>query len=317
MRNEVLLIHGWALGSVYALVAFGFVATYKTSKALNFALPSLGATGALILASLLSDGAFGIDALRGKSPFPEMARHPLGWVVCFVLAVILVAGFGALVHRLTISPLGNQSPVLITVATLAVSIPLQILVGNAPVSRSVSPPWGTASFKIGEGSVFISTLVVCAVAPIVLGAIRLFHRSWFGIATRAVAEDEEVALSVGINRSSVLAVGWAMAATFAMLAAMASSVPPVGVGFFATGTMPALFYRAVPVLVIGGWDSYVGVYLAGILIGMMQVMTGGLWNEYSSFLGNGYSTVLPYVVMVIVLMVRPTGLFGQKAPRRV
>lgn len=317
MKVEILLINGWALGSVYALVAFGFVATYKTSKALNFSLPFLGATGALILASLLSDGAFGIKALKGRSPFPEMASHPVGWVVCFMLAMILVAGFGALVHRLTIRPLGNQSPVVITVATLAVSIPLQIFVSQAPISRRISMPWGTASFKIGDADVFISTLVVCAIAPIVLVAIEWFHRSRFGIATRAVAEDQEVALSVGINRSWVLAIGWGMAAMFAMVAALAFAVPPLGAGLFATGTMPALFYRAIPVLVIGGWDSYGGVYLAGIVIGMMQVMVGGLWGEYASFLGNGYSTVLPYLVMIIVLMIRPTGLFGQAAVRRV
>lgn len=316
MRTEILLIHGWAMGSVYALVAFGFVATYKTSKALNFSLPYLGAAGALILASLLSDGAFGIDALEGTSPFPDMARHPLGWVVCFLVALILVAGFGALVHRLTIKPLGKQSPVMITMATLAVSIPLQILVSQAPITRRISMPWGTASFNIGEADVFISTLVVCAIAPIVLGAIGVFHRSWFGIATRAVAEDEEVALSVGINRGRVLAIGWAMAAVFAMLAALAFAVPPLGAGIFATRDMPALFYRAIAVLAIGGWDSYGGVYVAGIMIGMMQVMVGGLWGEYASIFGNGYSQVLPYVVLLVVLMIRPTGLFGRAAVRR-
>ena len=317
MRMEILLIQGWAMGSAYALVAFGFVATYKTSKALNFSLPGLGAAGALILASLLSDGAFGIRALRGKSPVPALASHPAGWVLIFLLAVLLVACFGALVHRLAIKPLGNQSPIVLTMATLAVSIPLQIVASQAPISRRVSMPWGTASFKLGEADVFVSTLVVCATAPIVLVAINRFHRSWFGIATRAVAEDDEVALSVGIHRSRVLAVGWGMSAVFATLAAIAFSVPPLGAGIFATAAMPALFYRAIPVLVIGGWDSYGGVYLAGLIVGMMQVMVGGLWGEYASFLGTGYTAVLPYVLMLAVLMIRPTGLFGQAVVRRV
>jgi len=316
MRIEILFINGWAMGSVYALVAFGFVATYKTSKALNFSLPHLGAAGALILASLLSDGAFGIEALAGRSPLPEVASHPLGWVLCFGLALALVGGFGALVHRLAIMPLGKQSPVMITMATLAISIPLQIVVSQAPITRRISLPWGTASFKLGEADVFISTLVVCAIAPTVLGLIAVFHRSWFGIATRAVAEDEEVALSVGINRSRVLATGWAMAAMFATLAALAFAVPPLGAGIFATQGLPELFYRAIAVLAIGGWDSYGGVYVAGIMIGMMQVMAGGLWGEYASIFGNGYSQVLPYIVLLLVLMIRPTGLFGQPAVRR-
>ena len=317
MTIEILLIRGWAIGSVYALVAFGFVATYKTSKALNFALPYLGAAGALILASLLTDGAFAIQALEGRSPLPALARHPLGWVLCFVLALALVAAFGALVHRLAIRPLGNPSPVVITMATLAVSIPLQIFVSQAPITRRISMPWGTASFKLGDADVFVSTLVVCALAPIVLGAIGVFHRSWFGIATRAVDEDEEVALSVGINRSRVQATGWAMAAILAMLAALAFAVPPLGAGIFATRDMPALFYRAIAALAIGGWDSYGGVYVAGIMIGMMQVMVGGLWGEYASIFGSGYTAVLPYVVLLVVLMIRPTGFFGRAAVRRV
>lgn len=316
MTFEILLIRGWAIGSVYALVAFGFVATYKTSKALNFALPHLGAVGALILASLLTDGAFAIQALEGKSPLPALARHPIGWVLCFVLALALVAACGALLHRLVIRPLGNPSPVVVTMATLAVSIPLQIFVNQAPITRRISMPWGTASFELGEADVFVSTLVVCALAPIVLGAISVFHRSWFGIATRAVAEDEEAALSVGINHSRVQATGWAMAAVLAMLAALAFAVPPLGAGIFSTQDMPALFYRAIAALAIGGWDSYGGVYVAGITIGMLQVLVGGLWSEYATILGAGYSQVLPYVILLAVLVIRPTGLFGRPAVRR-
>ena len=81
--------------------------------------------------------------------------------------------------------------------------------------------------------------------------------------------------------------------------------------------MPDLFFRAIPVLAIGGWDSYGGVYIAGITVGLVQVCVGGWWGEYASIFGSGYTAIIPYVIMVGVLMVRPSGLFGQTAVRRV
>lgn len=317
MAIEILLIQGWSLGSVYALVAFGFVATYKTNKILNFTLPFLGAAGALIMSSLVSDGAFGISSLRGKNPLTSIADHPVGWMLCLLVALVLVGAVGALVERLVIRPLAGRTPFILTMATLAGALVLDVLVGNAPISRHLAMPWGTASVKIAGADVSISTLVVCALAPAVLLGVAGFNRTWFGIAASAMANDEEAAVSMGINRSRVMATAWALAAALAMFAAMAFAVPPLGAGIFATRSMPDLFFRAIPVLAIGGWDSYGGVYAAGITIGMMQIMVGGLWGEYASFFGAGYTTILPYVVMILVLMIRPTGLFGQATVRRI
>ena len=317
MAIEILLIQGWSLGSVYALVGFGFVATYKTNKVLNFTLPFLGAAGALILSSLVSDGGFGINRRRGKNPLTSIAGHPVGWVLCLVTALVLVGAIGALVERLVIRPLSGRSPFILTMATLAGALILEVVVGHAPISRRLAMPWGTASIGIDGADVSVSTLVICVLAPAVLVGVAGFNRTWFGIAARAMADDEEAAVSMGINRSRVMATAWALAAALGMLAALAFAVPPLGAGIFATRSMPSLFFRAIPVLAIGGWDSYGGVYVAGITIGLMQVMVGGLWGEYASFLGGGYTTILPYIVMLVVLMIRPTGVFGQAAVRRV
>ena len=316
MAIEILLIQGWSLGSVYALVGFGFVATYKTNKVLNFTLPFLGAAGTLILSSLVSDGGFGVRRLRGKNPLTLIADHPVGWVLCFVVALALVGALGALVERLVIRPLPGRSPFILTMATLAGALVLEVLVGHAPISRRLAMPWGTSSIAIAGADVSVSTLAVCVMAPAVLLGVARFNRTWFGIAARAMADDEEAAVSIGIDRSRVMATGWALAAGLGMLAAMAFAVPPLGAGVFTTRSMPDLFFRAIPVLAIGGWDSYGGVYAAGIAIGMMQVMVGGVWGEYASFLGGGYTTILPYMVMLIVLMIRPTGVFGQAAVHR-
>ena len=317
MAFEILFIQGWALGSVYALVAYGFVATYRTNRLLNFMLPFFGAAGVLILSSLLSDGAFGIRSLRGKNPLTSVADHPVGWIICLVVAFGLVGLIGAGMERVVIRPLAGRTPFILTMATLAGAIVLEILVSQAPIRRRLEMPWGTASIKVAEADVSISTLVVCAIAPMVLLGIAGFNRTWFGITARAMASDEEAAVSMGISRARVMATAWGLAAVLATIAAMAFAVPPLGAGVFATRGMPDLFFRAIPVLAIGGWDSYGGVYMAGITIGMMQIMVGGLWGEYASMFGGGYTTILPYVVMLIVLMIRPTGLFGQANIRRI
>ena len=176
MAFEILWIQGWALGSVYALVAFGFVATYKTNRLLNFMLPFFGAGGALIMSSLVSDGAFGVQSLRGKNPLTSIADHPLGWAICLVVALGLVGMFGALAERIVIRPLAGRTPFILTMATLAGAIVLEILVSQAPIRRRLSMPWGTASIRVANADVSISTLVVCAIAPCVLLAIAGFNR---------------------------------------------------------------------------------------------------------------------------------------------
>lgn len=317
MATEILLIQGWALGSVYALVAFGFVATYSSNRLLNFALPYLGAAGLLAMSSLLSDGAFGVSSLRGKNPLTRAADHPIGWLVCFLAALLVAAGVGMVTERVAIRPLAGRSPFVLTLATLAVTIIMQPVLVQSPIGRRIEMPWGTRTVRIGDADVSISTLVVCVAAPLVLLGLRWFHRTWFGLTVRAMAADEEAARSVGINRGRVLAGAWALAAILATLAAVAFTVPPLGAGVFSIRAMPDLFFRAIPVLAIGGWDSYGGAYAAGITIGMVQIAVGGWFGEYASVFGAGYTAIIPYVIMVVVLMIRPSGLFGQATIRRV
>ncbi len=317
MPFETLLINGLSLGSVYALIAFGFVAVYKTNRILNFAHAPLGALGALILASLISDGAMGIRLLRGDNPLTAIADHPAGWASCLVLALLMAGGLGALVERFAIRPMRGRPSFTVTIATVGVAIVLQRFADQAPVSRALPMPWGAGRFDLFGTDIGISSLVICLLAPAVLGGLRTFDRTRFGIATRAFAADQEAAAAQGINPNHIAAFSWGLAAALATLAALTFSVPPLGYGTFSTAAMPTLFFRAVPVLALGGWDSYGGVYVAGIAIGMMQVMSGGLLSSYMSVLGSGYSTVLPYVVMLIVLLIRPAGLFGRRSIQRV
>ncbi len=317
MAFETLLINGLSLGSVYALIAFGFVAVYKTNRILNFAHAPIGALGALMLVSLTTDGAMGNQSLRGKNPLASIASHPAGWLLCLVVAFVLAGVLGAVVERLAIRPMSGRPSFTVTIATIGVAIVLQRFADQAPIGRALPMPWGERRFGLLGSDIGVSSAVICLIAPAVLGGLRAFDRTRFGIATRAFAADEEAAAAQGINPHNVAAFSWALAAALATLAAVTFSVPPLGYGTFSTAAMPTLFFRAIPVLALGGWDSYGGVYLAGMTVGMLQVMSGGLLSGYTDFLGAGFSTMLPYVLMLIVLLVRPAGLFGRSAVARV
>ncbi len=317
MPFDTLLINGFALGSVYALIAFGFVAVYKTNRILNFAHAPVGALGALLMASLLSDGSFGVQRFAGQNPLTSAGGHPVIWVLCLLVALTGAGALGVAVERFAIRPMRGRPAFTITTATIGVSIVLQRFADQAPISRRIAVPWGDRSVELFGLDASISSLIVCGLAPSILLALSRFDKTPFGIAARAFASDEEAALAQGIPRYQVMAFAWALAAALGTLAALTFALPPRGYGAFSTATIPGTFFRAIPVLALGGWDSYGGVYLAGLAIGLMQVLSGGLLAGQADILGAGYSTVLPYLVMLLVLLVRPSGLFGQATIRRI
>ena len=105
--------------------------------------------------------------------------------------------------------------------------------------------------------------------------------------------------------------------TAATVAAVAFSFSPQGRGVIVTGQTPGLFFRALPVIALGGWDSYPGAYLGGLVVGVLQIAAGRYASGHTDILGAGYSGVLPYLLMIGVLLVRPAGLLGRPAVRRV
>ncbi len=317
MGIGTLLFDGLSLGSIYALVAFGFVAVFKTNRILNFAHAPIGVAGALVMTSMASDGAYGLSILAGRNPLLLLRGTTVGWVLSLLVAIVCAGLMGMAVERIAVRPMRGRPAFIITTVTIGVSIVVQRLMDQAPISRRFAVPWGLDVVRVFGVDVKISTLVPVGLAAAVLGGLALFDKTGFGIAARALAGDEEAALAQGIPRGRVTGFAWALAAVLGTLAALCFSIAGGGIGAVSTAAAPASFFRAVPVLALGGWDSYQGVYVAGVFIGLVQVLSGGLLAPYTSLLGAGYSTILPYLIMVAVLLVRPNGLFGQGTTQRV
>jgi len=312
-----LMINGLALGSVYAVAALGFVIVYKTSRVLNFAHGALGAAGGLALASLVTDGGLGIPAFAGLNPFTRFAGSTGGWLLNLALAAAVAAGLGMAVERLVVRPLLRRAQFTVTMATIGAAIPLQLVIDEAPIARTLRVPWGAESFEVAGATVFHSSLAQLLLGVASCALLVIFDRTRAGLGARAVAADQEAAMAQGINLNRVHATTWALAAVLATLAAVAFSFSPRGNGNISTALTPALFFRALPALALGGWDSYRGAYLGGLVLGVAQVGSGQLLAPWVDQLGVGYPTMVPFLLLIPVILLRPAGLFGQPEVRRV
>lgn len=301
---------------MYGLVGFGFVSVFKTNRILNFAHAPVAAAGAVVMSSLLTDGALGIERFRGLNPITSITDGLAGWLLALVLALLAAGALSAGIERVAIRPMRSYPVFIVTIVTIGVSIVVQRITDQAPIARSIDLPWGSQT-TIGSTSVTVSTVVVIVSAAGVLLALTALDHTRPGIGLRALGEDEEAALAQGINRERLVALAWAIAGITGTLAAIGFTLPPRGLGLISSAATPALFLRAIPVLAIGGWDSYRGVYVAGLGVGLLQTLSGGLLARFTPVLGAGYSTVLPFIAMLIVLLIRPTGLFGKPVIRRV
>ena len=158
-------------------------------------------------------------------------------------------------------------------------------------------------------SIYIATAIAFV-------SIFYFFRTRLGIAMRAVAFDQEAALAQGISVGKVFAVAWGASAGLAAIAGVLSSGAPIGSGTVSAG-ITGLAFRALPAVILGGLDSVNGALVGGLLIGCAEVFSGEYLADYTDVLGNGYSLIVPYIVMLGVLLVRPYGLFGTPEIRRV
>lgn len=311
------LFSALSLGSIYAIVALAFVVVFKASGVLNFALGSLAAAGGLIMASLVGDAALGLAPLAGRNPLAPIAHTAGGWVLNLAAAMALAGLLGLAVERLALRPLRNATAFSAAVLTIGVAIVVDTVARNAPVPRDLAMPWaGTGQDVLGV-AVPRSFLVSMAMAAVAFAGVAAFYRTRFGIATRAVAVDREAATAQGIDPGRVTAAAWAMAAALATLGAMAWSMSPRGPGSVNPGQLPDLTFRALPVLVVGGLDSARGALVGGLAIGGLEVLAGEVLSGHIDLLGAGYQQIVPYVVMVVVLLVRPYGLAGTPTIRRV
>lgn len=288
---------GVAIGSRYALVALGFVVIYRATGVINFAQGGFVLLGAYL--------TYNANVTWGL---------PFWAAVAF--AVIAGALAGALVEVLVLRRMVGQ-PVF---AVIMITIGLLFVMEQTTTSiwgfqnLNLGDPWGIDNISAGGVVMPMRDLwTIGIVAAVVTIFFVYFRRSTMGIAMRATALDQEAAMSQGINVRLVFAVSWAIAGAVAALAGMSlatgSAALRPGISLFAL--------LAFPAMILGGFDSPGGAVLGGIVIGVVQQLTAGYAPDYAPWLGNNFHLVMPYVVMVLILMVRPYGLFGTPEVQRV
>ena len=296
---------GLALGAVYSLVAIGLVLIYKAMDVLSFAQPALAVVGAGIISALAVD--------RG-----------INFWVAFIVALIATGIIGTISERIFLRPMVGEPVFSVAILTLGLDVLYRTVLDNwiGVNPRYMGDPiytWGEFG-SITIGGVILKFQEIGALITAILAVLFLgyfFKVSKYGLAMRATSFDQETSLAQGINVGRIFGLVWFIAGILAAFA-----------GFFITGGFNLLTqasfvsaFRALPAVVIGGLDSIPGAIVGSIIIGLTQGYVAYYQFPFESFtginLGNGFSLLAPYLIMFVILIVKPDGLFGTEEVERV
>jgi branched-chain amino acid transport system permease protein len=312
------LMKGLALGSVYAIVALGFVLIFKATRTINFAQGALAMSGALFLSFLVADG--NIPFTSWENPLLKIGGpNWFPWILCAIVSLAFAAALGLVIERVAIRPMVGEPLFSVAVITLGLEIILRVFATDTvKISfRSLAVPWGTKGFERFGIQFSWSYIAVVITATLAFVAVFLFSRSRMGVAMRAVSYDQEAAMAQGINIGRVFAIAWGAGAVLAAIGGIFATQPPLKQTGSVEPDTALVAFRALPAVILGGLDSAQGALLGGLMVGVAEIMAGQYLADYSDQLGSGYTLVVPYVVMIIGLLVRPYGLFGTPEVRRV
>lgn len=292
---------GLGQGSVYALLALGFVIIYKSMRVVSFAQPAFMLAGALAV-SFLAEPLLGIPS-------------PWGFFLALVLGAIGVALLGLGIERTVIRPMVGKPVFVIAIITLGIDIVVR-LVANIFIGLDVRPvgdPWGLSSINLGGVQVQERHIVMLVTTVLLVAVLFSFFKySRLGLAMRAASFNQETALAQGISVGTVFATSWAMAGA---LAAVAGTFQATGAGI--DQNLWIIGLKALPAIILGGLDSLGGAVIGGFTVGLVESLVATYQGDFAPWLGQNFSVVSAYVVMLLVLLVRPYGLFGTKEVERV
>lgn len=291
MQILQLLISGIAQGCIYGLIALGFVLIYKATETVSFAQGELMMLGAFLALALLTVLGF---------PF---------WIT--VPSTIAAMGlFGLLVERVVIRPILGQpafSIVMLTIGISYVARGVVTMIPNLGTDTHMLPvPYNDAITKAGDLVIDIEQMVVISVtAMLCLALFALFRFTKIGIAMQASSQNQLAAYYMGIPVQRLNGLVWALAAAVAAIAGIL--LAPIT---FVHANMGLIGLKAFPAAVVGGFGSLPGAIVGGLVIGVVEAMAG-------FFLPEGFKDIAAYVVVLIMLMVMPNGLFGEKLRKKV
>ena len=304
------LIKSLALGSLYALLALGFVLIFKATQTVNFAQGALALAGTWFLSMVFMDWNVPGRWVGGPGW--------LHWFVALLVAALATALLGLVIERLAIRPMIGEPIFSMAVITLGLEVMIRTVAFDAVnvTPRVIGVPWGTDTFMVGGAMIAWSYVAAIAMAAVAFVGVWLFFKTRTGVAMRATAFDQETALAQGINVGRIFAIAWAVGALLAAISGVFSSMSPWGPAGLASRDGAFFAFRALPAVILGGLDSAVGALVGGLLIGFAEIFAGQYLAGHTGILGVGYQQVVPYVVMLIGLLVRPYGLFGTEEVRR-
>ncbi len=304
------LISGMALGAIYATLALGFVLIFKATQVVNFAHGAIAAFGAYMV-------VYFATVLNFPGRYLDFLPFTAQWILSALLAVAATALLGIIIERLAIRPMIGKALFAVAIITLGLELIVRNItndfMGNQ--SRGLGDPWGAEVLQFGEIRVAITQIVTLVVTVVLVLLLAWFFRTKIGTAMRATAFDQEAAMAQGINVGTIFALAWAIGAALAAVGGIFSSVFPRG----AAGVTPFtafIAFRAFPAVVIGGLDSIVGAIVGGLIVGLVEVFVGSYAGGVS-WLGIGFAGVVPWLLMMAVLLVKPYGIFGTEEVRRV
>jgi len=292
-----VLIGGLLSGVMYSLVALGFVLIYKASGVFNFAQGSMVFFAALTFVGLQQETGLSL------------------WLALPLTLIVMVI-LGLLIERVVLRPLVNQPQISLFMATIGLSFLIegvaQMLWGASPRALELGVEDQPFAWLMDKTGLNVSQfdLLAAVVSGVLVGTLAVFfQRTRIGRALRAVADDHQAALSIGIPLQQIWAIVWSVAGFVALVAGLMWGARN-GVQFALTFTA----LKALPVLILGGFESIPGAIVGGLIIGASEKLA----EVYvGPFVGGGIEGWFPYVLALLFLLVRPEGLFGEKRIDRV
>lgn len=288
-----LVLSGASIGLMYSLIALGFVLVYKATDAINFAQGEF-----VMLAGLIVVVVLGFESA------------PLIAAIVVVLAAMIGFGFG--LERVVLRPLLGRPVVAVIMATIGLAA---ILRGLGPVIfgkevRSISLPIGDDPITLGPASLPPIQILGAVVAILFFICFSwFFKKSRMGVAMRAIADNQQVAQAMGINVERYFALAWAGAG---IVSALGGVIWGAMLGVDVQLALVGL--KVFPVVILGGLDSIGGALVGGLIVGIVESLAAGYLDPY---VGGGTKDFAPYVLMILMLMVRPYGIFGRRQIERV
>jgi branched-chain amino acid transport system permease protein len=289
-----LVISGLVVGSIYALVGLGFVIIYKSSSILNFAQGELLMLGAYVCLAIFT---------TFRVPF----------LAAFALTLAFSVLLGILMERVLLRPMIGEPVISVIMLTLGLASVLKAVVQGiwGTDTRPYPEIFPTAPVRIGPLPVSQGYLYSVASVLVLLGLFSAFFKySRAGIAMRATAFSQQVALSMGISVKRIFAIAWSIAAVVSAVGGVLLG----GVRGGVDGAFALFGLKVIPVVILGGLDSVAGAIVGGLIMGILENLAGGYLDP---LFGGGVKEVAPFVALVAILSVRPYGLFGKVKIERV